>query len=276
MADASSGPARRAARRRAPRRRRRRRPRAGSSAARRRALRTAVQRDSFHGDIRAATGRAGTACKSRADRPAGLRQYGSTPAMTCHSAAGPSQASSRAVWIDTHCHLDAAEFDADRDAVVARARAAGVAQIVLPAVDAANFERGARAGAPASALPTRSASIRCASSAPATPTWRRCATRSRAMRDDPRLVAVGEIGLDHFVAGPRPRAAGAILRRAARARRRVRAAGAAARARARPTRCSSTCAGAACPAASPMPSTAASSRPTPSSSSAFGSASAAR
>ena len=28
-------------------------------------------------------------------------------------------------WIDSHCHLDAAEFDADRDAVLARARAVG-------------------------------------------------------------------------------------------------------------------------------------------------------
>jgi len=46
-----------------------------------------------------------------------------------------------AVWIDTHCHLDAAEFDADRDAVVAAARAAGVTTIVLPAVDAGNFDR---------------------------------------------------------------------------------------------------------------------------------------
>jgi TatD DNase family protein len=41
--------------------------------------------------------------------------------------------------IDTHCHLDAAEFDADRDEVAARAVAAGVTTIVVPAVERANF-----------------------------------------------------------------------------------------------------------------------------------------
>jgi len=36
--------------------------------------------------------------------------------------------------IDTHCHLDAPSFDADRAEVLARARAAGVTDVVIPAV----------------------------------------------------------------------------------------------------------------------------------------------
>ncbi|HEY3356664.1 MAG TPA: TatD family hydrolase [Polyangia bacterium] len=42
--------------------------------------------------------------------------------------------------IDTHCHLDAAAFDADRAEVLARARAAGVAEIVVPAVGPDGWE----------------------------------------------------------------------------------------------------------------------------------------
>jgi TatD DNase family protein len=40
---------------------------------------------------------------------------------------------------DSHCHLDVADFDTDREAVLARARAAGVTQMVIPAVDAAGW-----------------------------------------------------------------------------------------------------------------------------------------
>ncbi len=38
-------------------------------------------------------------------------------------------------YVDTHCHLDGEEFQADRDAVVQRARAAGCEKIFLPAID---------------------------------------------------------------------------------------------------------------------------------------------
>ena len=38
-------------------------------------------------------------------------------------------------FVDTHCHLDGEEFDADRDEVVSRAREAGCRAIFLPAID---------------------------------------------------------------------------------------------------------------------------------------------
>jgi TatD DNase family protein len=42
--------------------------------------------------------------------------------------------------IDSHSHLDAPEFDIDRDAVIARARASGVTRQIVPAVRAAGWE----------------------------------------------------------------------------------------------------------------------------------------
>lgn len=41
--------------------------------------------------------------------------------------------------IDTHCHLDVREFDADRAGVLARARAAGVIAQVIPAIHRAGW-----------------------------------------------------------------------------------------------------------------------------------------
>ena len=43
-------------------------------------------------------------------------------------------AASPSIWIDTHCHWDAPEFDADRDELRADARAVGVAHCVIPAI----------------------------------------------------------------------------------------------------------------------------------------------
>lgn len=108
-----------------------------------------------------------------------------------------------AMWTDTHCHLDAAEFDADRDSVVARARASGVAQIVVPAVEVSNFGT-VRALAQrfgfAYALGIHPLYTGRANDAD----LQRLREALLAHRDDPRLVAVGEIGLDHFVPGLDP------------------------------------------------------------------------
>jgi TatD DNase family protein len=107
------------------------------------------------------------------------------------------------MWIDSHCHLDAAEFDADRDAVVARAQAAGVTQLVLPAVEVANFD----------AVRTLAHRHGGAYALGIHPLYTAGATEAdlehlqaalAAHRHDPRLVAVGEIGIDHFVPGLDP------------------------------------------------------------------------
>lgn len=42
--------------------------------------------------------------------------------------------------IDTHCHLDRPEFDADREEVLRRAREAGVTDVVVPAVGPAGWD----------------------------------------------------------------------------------------------------------------------------------------
>ena len=104
------------------------------------------------------------------------------------------------MWIDTHCHLDAAEFDADRDAVVAGARAAGVAAIVIPAVDTGNFDRVRELAHRYRLSYALGIHPMCSGRAGAADL---AALRSalEAQRDDPRLVAVGEIGLDYFIAG---------------------------------------------------------------------------
>jgi TatD DNase family protein len=107
------------------------------------------------------------------------------------------------MWIDTHCHLDAPEFDADRAAVVARARAAGVGCMVMPAVAAAHFD-AVRALAHehglAYALGIHPLYVGQARESD----LELLAQALQTHRDDPRLVAVGEIGLDFWVPGLDP------------------------------------------------------------------------
>lgn len=102
------------------------------------------------------------------------------------------------MWIDTHCHLDAPEFDVDRDAVREQARASGVDLCVLPAVQRRDWPGvqalAARQG-DAYALGIHPLYVPQANDED-------LAALDQALsacRDDPRRVAVGEIGLDFFV-----------------------------------------------------------------------------
>jgi len=101
-------------------------------------------------------------------------------------------------WIDSHCHLDAAEFAADVPAVRQRAASLQVVHCVLPAIEVGNFDAVrtlAHAGGDSYALGIHPLYVAQAGDAD-------LATLDAQLlrhRDDPRLVAVGEIGLDYFV-----------------------------------------------------------------------------
>lgn len=96
--------------------------------------------------------------------------------------------------IDTHCHLDFDRFDDDRDAVVARAAAAGVTRIIVPAVDRENC-------APVVALAQQYDGVYAAvgihpnSTAGFASGW---LGMLRDLAQQPRVVAIGEIGLDYY------------------------------------------------------------------------------
>jgi TatD DNase family protein len=101
-------------------------------------------------------------------------------------------------WIDTHCHLDAPEFATDVTAVRERARARGVAHCVLPTVQVQDFERVrtlAHEFGDSYALGIHPLYVKQAQD----DDLARLDAALTAQRDDPRLVAVGEIGLDYFV-----------------------------------------------------------------------------
>lgn len=97
--------------------------------------------------------------------------------------------------IDTHCHLDAIEFDADRDELVAAAEQAGVARIVVPSVERANF------AAVTSICRTYPVCRAAYGIHPMYVTRARdddLAALATTLQENP-AVAMGEIGLDFFV-----------------------------------------------------------------------------
>lgn len=103
------------------------------------------------------------------------------------------------MWIDTHCHLDAHEFGAESAAQAELAQRQDVSMIVIPAVDRANFdvvaELAAGVGNGCYALGIHPIYVPHA----AEDDLLLLRERVAAALDDPRFVAIGEIGLDFFI-----------------------------------------------------------------------------
>ena len=94
--------------------------------------------------------------------------------------------------LDTHCHLDEPDFDADRADVLARARAAGVETIVIPSIRPASWARSLALAGPGIAV---------ALGAHPQIVYDLSDDEERALRDlparlPPGVIAVGECGLD--------------------------------------------------------------------------------
>jgi len=103
------------------------------------------------------------------------------------------------MWIDTHCHLDAAEFAGEENAIAVESARLGVSRIVIPAVERANFDAVA-------ALAQRN--LNCSYALGIHPIFVPQATESdltslrqivSVAMNDTRFVAIGEIGLDYFI-----------------------------------------------------------------------------
>jgi TatD DNase family protein len=87
--------------------------------------------------------------------------------------------------IDSHCHLDDEQFDADREEVIARARAAGVGELL-----AIGLEAAAR-------LAESHAAIRAAVGIHPHEASKADFDALRVLLAHPKVVAAGEIGLDY-------------------------------------------------------------------------------
>ena len=101
-------------------------------------------------------------------------------------------------WVDTHCHLDAPEFAHEVAAVVSRAHDADVRRLVLPAVRVDDAHRVRELAHAFDSVYALGIHPLCVGEA-ADSDLDRLAQLLSQWKDDPRLVAVGEIGLDHFV-----------------------------------------------------------------------------
>lgn len=98
------------------------------------------------------------------------------------------------VLFDTHCHLDLNQFAGERNAIVAHAQDSGVRFIVNPGIDLAHSQQ-------AIALAGRYTEVYAAVGVhpnSSQTTDERAVDALRSLADHPKVVAIGEIGLDYY------------------------------------------------------------------------------
>jgi TatD DNase family protein len=97
--------------------------------------------------------------------------------------------------VDSHCHLQDEAFDADRGAVLARARAAGIERILVPGYDLASSRAAVALAAAEPELIDAAVGVHPHHAAATTEAdW----AELEDLASRPAVVAVGEIGLDFF------------------------------------------------------------------------------
>ena len=100
-------------------------------------------------------------------------------------------------FIDTHTHLDGSEFDADRDEAVARAKAAGVSKVFIPAINLQSVDTvlavcGRYRGYAYPMIGLHPEDVKA--------DWREVLAEMKARIGTPGrpFIAVGEVGLDFY------------------------------------------------------------------------------
>lgn len=96
--------------------------------------------------------------------------------------------------IDTHCHIDGEEFDEDREAVITRAREAGVCKVMVPAIDLASSERIIKL---CSQFPDYLYPMVGLHPEEVRVDWREQLSAIKSHLE-PGIIAIGEVGLDFY------------------------------------------------------------------------------